>query len=172
VDKARGSVAQFIGVHPGEVIFTKNTTEAINLVSSGLTFNSGDEVIVTELEHQSNLIPWFRLKKEKGVKVKVLKANSEGFIDPGAIVRALSRQTKLVTMTHVSNLLGTIQNVEEVGRLVQGSGVLFMVDGAQSVGRIPVNIGNICCDFFAGCGRKALMGPQGTAFLFGKWFLL
>ena len=168
VDKARRAVAQFIGAYPEEVIFTKNTTEAINLVSSGLTWNPGDEVIVTELEHQSNLIPWFRLKREKGVKVKVVKLNREGFIDPGSIVRALSRKTRLVAMTHVSNLLGTVQNVEEVGHLVQGSRVLFMVDGAQSVGRIPVNFGNIRCDFFAGCGRKALMGPQGTAFLFGK----
>jgi len=172
VNKARGFIARLIGARAEEIVFTKNTTEAINLVSSGLEFGTGDEIIVTELEHQSNLIPWLRLEKEKGVRVKVIEASKEGFVEPSNISRALSQKTKLVTMTHVSNLLGTVQRVEEIGRILHSNKVLFMVDGAQSVGRIPVNVTKINCDFFAACGRKAMMGPQGTAFLFGKSDLL
>lgn len=168
VDKARGSIARLIGARPEEVVFTKNTTEAINVVSSGLAFGPDDEIVVTDLEHQSNLIPWFRLGREAGVKVKVVKANHEGLIDPPRVGGALGPRTKLVAITHVSNVLGTVQRVEEIGRLVKKSKAVFMVDGAQSVGRIPVDVAKINCDFFAGCGRKALMGPQGTGFLFGK----
>jgi len=168
VDRARSSIARLIGAKPEEIVFTKNTTEAINLVASGLKFTPGDEIIVTELEHQSNLIPWFCLEKEKGVRVKVIEADQNGLIDLSKVVRSLNRRTRLVTMTHVSNVLGTVQRVEEMGRILRGSQALFMVDGAQSVGRIPVDVATIDCNFFAACGRKAMLGPQGTAFLFGK----
>ena len=168
VDRARGSIARLIGAQTEEIVFTKNTTEAINVVSSGLALGPDDEIVVTDLEHQSNLIPWFRLGREVGVKVRVVKANHEGLIGPPKVAGALSPRTKLVAITHVSNVLGTVQRVEEIGRVLQGSEALFMVDGAQSVGRIPVDVAKINCDFFAGCGRKALMGAQGTGFLFGK----
>jgi cysteine desulfurase/selenocysteine lyase len=108
------------------------------------------------------------LGREAGVRVKVVKANREGFIDPPKVTGALSSRTKVVAITHVSNVLGTVQRLEEIGRLVKERKAVFVVDGAQSVGRIPVDVAKINCDFYAGCGRKALMGPQGTGFLFGK----
>ena len=172
VDEARSCISRLIGAQPEEIIFTKNTTEAINLVASGLSFEAGDEIIVSELEHQSNLIPWFYLEKERGVRVKVLEVNQEGFIAPIRIQQSLSKRTKLVAITHISNVLGTVQDVEEIGRILENHKAFFMVDGAQPVGRILVNVASINCDFFAACGRKSLMGPQGTGFLFGKRHLL
>jgi cysteine desulfurase/selenocysteine lyase len=172
VDKARNCISQLIGAQPEEIVFTKNATEAINLVARGLRLGTGDEVIVSELEHQSNLIPWFSLEQEKGIRVRILKAGRQGFIDPASLQEALTERTKLVSITHVSNVLGTIQAVDKIGAILKDHRALFMVDGAQSVGRIPTDVASINCDFFVGCGRKAVMGPQGTGFLYGRRHLL
>jgi len=173
VDEAREKVAEFIGAGSSkEVVFTKNTTEAINMVARGLRWSSGDEVIATNIEHQSNLIPWMRLAKEFGVGLKIVKADGEGMVDPKEIEDNIGPNTKLITVTHLSNVFGTIQKVEEIGKIVKKHGILYMVDAAQSAGRVPVNVRAIDCDFMAFCGRKALMGPQGTGFLYGRESLL
>jgi len=168
VDKVRERIAQFINASsPEEIIFTKNTTEAINIVAYGLKFEPGDEVIITNIEHQSNIIPWLRLEKLGRIKVKIVNADPEGIVQPEEIERQLTPKTKLVAITHVSNIFGTIQMVEEIGKLVKSHGAIYLVDAAQSAGRMPIDVKKIQCDFMAFCGRKALMGPQGTGFLYG-----
>lgn len=167
VDDARSTVAKFIGAtSPRELVFTKNTTEAINSVAFGLKWKHGDEVITTNVEHQSNLIPWFYLQKSRGIKVRLAKANDKGIVTPREVESLITENTKLIATTHVSNVLGTIQPVSEIGKMAKYHDVLFFVDGAQSGGRVPIDVKEIGCDFFALCGRKGLLGPQGTAALF------
>lgn len=173
VDEARCIAAEAVGAaSEAEIAFTKNTTEAINLVAQGLDWQPGDEILLTELEHQSNAIPWMRAAQLHGAIVRFVPADADGMVDPAAVGRALTPATRLVACTHVSNVFGTIQPVEEICRLARAHGALAFVDAAQSAGRIPVRVDEIGCDFAAFCGRKSLMGPQGTGFLWGRLPLL
>jgi cysteine desulfurase / selenocysteine lyase len=173
VNAARRIAAQAVGAAAeAEIAFTKNTTEAINLVAQGLDWKPGDEIVLTELEHQSNTIPWMRVAQENGGKVKFVPADPDGWVNPDDVRRAVSPATRLVACTHVSNVFGTIQPVTEITRIAHEHGALAFVDAAQSAGRIPVRVNEIGCDFVAFCGRKALMGPQGTGFLWGRLDLL
>lgn len=173
VDEARRIAARAIGaVSEREVAFTKNTTEAINLVAQGLHWKPGDEIVLTTLEHQSNVIPWMRAVQEHGGRVRFVPADADGMVDPDDVRKAMTPATKLVACTHVSNVFGTIQPVGEIARIAHERGALAFVDAAQSAGRIPVRVDEIGCDFAAFCGRKALMGPQGTGFLWGRLSLL
>lgn len=173
VNEARRIAARAIGAaSEAEVAFTKNTTEAINLVARGLGWKAGDEIVLTDLEHQSNVIPWMRAAQEHGGRVRFVPADADGMVDPDAVGKAITPRTRLVACTHVSNVFGTIQPVREITRIAHERGALAFVDAAQSAGRIPVRADEIGCDFIAFCGRKALMGPQGTGFLWGRLELL
>jgi cysteine desulfurase/selenocysteine lyase len=165
---AHSKVAGFIGANEGEVIFTKNTTEAINMVAYGLTWAKGDEVVTTLLEHHSNYLPWLRLR-EQGVRVKIVEPNKEGIFDVSDFEHALSESTKLVAVTHISNVLGTIAPIKEIAALCKehGNGTLFLVDGAQSAPHIPIDVAELGCDFFALSGHK-MLGPTGTGVLWIK----
>ncbi|GAF99845.1 unnamed protein product, partial [marine sediment metagenome] len=144
-----------------------NTTEALNLVASGIDWDPGDEVIISSLEHQSNIIPWMRLVDERGILVTILPVGPERVIDVYTLEHHLSERTRLLAVTHVSNVFGSIQPVSQIGALARSRGILYLVDAAQSAGRIPIDVNEIQCDFMAFCGRKSLMGPQGTGFLYG-----
>ncbi|MCR4398274.1 MAG: aminotransferase class V-fold PLP-dependent enzyme, partial [Firmicutes bacterium] len=170
VNRARSSAAEFIGAHsPDEVVFTKNTTEALNAVANGLKWRADDQVIVSRADHQSNLIPWMRLRERVGITLTLLDVDDQGFVDPDDVGKALTKNAKLVTVTHGSNVTGAIQDVAAIGRVVkERSGALFMIDCAQTGGKVPIDVKRIGCDFAAFCGRKSLMGPQGTGFLYGK----
>ncbi|HUV03444.1 MAG TPA: cysteine desulfurase [Desulfobacteria bacterium] len=166
---AHRKVAEFIGAnHQGEVIFTKNTTEATNMVAYGLRWEKGDEVVTTLLEHHSNFLPWLRLR-EKGVILKIVEPTKEGIFDIADFEQAIGARTKLVAMTHVSNVLGTISPVKEIAAICKdkGSDTLFLVDGAQSAPHIPLNVEELGCDFFAFSGHK-MLGPTGTGVLWLK----
>jgi cysteine desulfurase/selenocysteine lyase len=166
---AHRKVGEFIGAKEGEVIFTKNTTEAINMVAYGLQFEQGDEVVTTLLEHHSNFLPWLRLK-EKGIIVKIVKPNKMGIFDLSDFERAISPRTRVVAVTQVSNVLGTISPIKEIGALCKekgGSEALFLVDGAQSVPHIPTDVNELGCDFLAFSGHK-MLGPTGTGVLWVK----
>ncbi len=169
VDAAREGVARFIGASAREVVFTRNTTEAINLVSRGIRWHPGDTVVLTTLEHQSNLIPWLREARAHHLRVLYLHARQDGRVDPGDLEALMAGQAvRLVAVTHVSNVLGTMQPVRELAAVARRKGALCLVDAAQSAGRIPVDVSEIGCDLAVFCGRKALMGPQGTGFLYGR----
>jgi cysteine desulfurase/selenocysteine lyase len=166
---AHQKVAEFIGAHEGEVIFTKNTTEAINMVAYGLRFEKGDEIVTTLLEHHSNFLPWLRLK-EKGIIVKIVKPDKRGCFELSEFEHAIGPRTRLVAVSRVSNVLGTISPIEEIGTLCKEKGsakVLFLVDGAQSVPHIPTDVEELGCDFLAFSGHK-MLGPTGTGVLWVK----
>jgi len=169
VNQARERLAIFISARsPSEIIFTKNTTEAINLVASGIQWKPGNEVIISSLEHQSNVIPWMRLAEDRGIRLTVLPVGPERVLETEVVEQHLSENTRLLAVTHVSNVFGSIQPVAEIGALARSREILFLVDAAQSAGRIPIDVNEIQCDFMTFCGRKSLMGPQGTGFLYAK----
>lgn len=166
---AHRKVAEFIDAKEGEVIFTKNTTEAINMVAYGLKFEHGDEVVTTMLEHHSNFLPWLRLK-ERGITVKIVKPNRNGIFDLSDFEHVIGARTRLVAVTQVSNVLGTISPIKEIAAMCKEKGsskALFLVDGAQSVPHIPTAMKALDCDFLAFSGHK-MLGPTGTGVLWVK----
>lgn len=167
VDEARERMARFINAREAsEIVFTKNTTEAINQVAAGGPWETGDEVILTSLEHQSNMMPWIRLQKERGIVLKIAQADMEGFVHPETVKALVTPKTKLINVTYVSNIYGTITPVDEIGKIAKEAGAYFMIDSAQAGGRIPMDVQKSGCDFMAICGRKSMMGPQGTGALY------
>ena len=165
LEEARRKVADFVNAKAEEIIFTKNTTESINLVATGLRFEKGDSIIIPNIEHHSNYLPWLKLR-EKGVKVKIIKADKNGIIDPGHIEDAIDENTKLITVTHVSNAIGSVQDIKRIGRGSEENNILFMVDAAQSFGHMKVDVKEFKADFIAFPGHKGALGPVGTGFLF------
>ncbi len=163
---AHRKVAGFIGAKEGEVIFTKNTTEAINMVAYGLKWAKGDEIVTTLLEHHSNFLPWLRLR-EKGVRVKIVKPSRSGIFDISDFEHAIGDKTRLVAVTHISNVLGTISPIKEISAICNENNTLLLVDGAQSAPHIGVDVEELGCDFFAFSGHK-MLGPTGTGVLWVK----
>ncbi len=167
-EESRKIVANFLGTEPKNIIFTRNATEAINLVAYTLPWKKEDHIVTTLLEHHSNLIPWLRLKEKEGVRVSLVEPDPTGILDPNKIAEAITRDTKLVAVTHVSNVLGSIQDITEITKISHEAGAMVLVDAAQSVGHMPVNVKEIGCDFLAAAGHKGMLGPQGTGVLYLK----
>ena len=165
VDKARTLIGEFINASPEEIIFTKNTTEGINILANGLEFKKGDNVIVSNIEHHSNLVPWLNLK---GVNVKILEADTNGMINPEDLNDLIDENTRLVSITHVNNAIGTIQDVKKICEISKEQNTLTHIDCAQSLGHIKVDLEDIKPDFISAPGHKGLMGPTGTGFLYMK----
>ena len=174
-EAARERVRAFINAASiGEVIFTRGTTESINLVASsfGEAFlKEGDEVIVSTMEHHSNIVPWQLLRDRKGIVIKVIPINDLGEIDLAAYEALFTNRTKLVSVAHVSNVLGTINPVKRMATIAHAKGAKILVDGAQSTPHFKVNVQDIDCDFFAFSGHK-IYGPTGIGVLYGKEALL
>lgn len=170
-EAARVTVQQFLGAaHAHEIIFTRGTTESINLVAAsfGETFlKQGDEVIVSEMEHHSNIVPWQLLQQRKGIIIKVIPFNEAGELDLQAYASLFSDRTKLVAVNHVSNVLGTINPVQQIIQIAHHSNVPVLIDGAQSVPHIAVNVQELDADFYVFSGHK-IYGPTGMGVLYGK----
>lgn len=164
-ESARTKISKFVGSKPSEIIFTKNTTEAINLVANGIKFKKGDSVIVPNIEHHSNFVPWLNLKK-RGIDLRIVEADKYGIIDPSDILAAVDTSTKLITTTHVSNAIGSVQPVKEIGEIADENNILYLVDAAQSAGHMEFNVKDINADFVSVPGHKGLLGPIGTGFLY------
>lgn len=163
---AHRKVAGFVGADEGELIFTRNTTEAINAVACGLEWRKGDGIVTTLLEHHSNLLPWMRLKK-KGIKLAVVKPDPQGRLDLGDFEKALDERTRLVAVSHLSNVLGIVLPVREIARICRDRGAALLVDGAQAVPHMPVSVADVGCDFLCFSGHK-MLGPTGTGCLWIK----
>lgn len=161
-----GKLAKFFNADPQEFTGVRNTTEAINGVALGLDWKHGDEVIVTDLEHHSNLLPWLRLKK-LGVTVKVLESDAQGRLDPQKLKPLLSKKTKLVAFTACSNVLGGKVAIHDLAKAAKGAGALVLVDAAQYVGHHPVDLKALPIDFLAFSGHKCF-GPTGIGVLFHR----
>lgn len=171
---ARKSVQKFINAkHDFEVIFTKGTTDSINLVaySFGEFLKTGDELLISEMEHHSNIVPWQLLCERKGTILKVVPVLDNGELDLEAFDTLLSERTKLVAITHISNTLGTINPVKELIQKAHAVGAKVLVDGAQSIQHLSIDVQDLDCDFFAFSSHK-VFGPTGTGALYGKESLL
>jgi cysteine desulfurase/selenocysteine lyase len=170
-EAARKKVATFIGAASSkEIIFVRNTTEAINLVAYAWGrkyLKAGDEVVLTEMEHHSNMVPWFIMAEQIGFTIRYIPITPEGLLDTTVLPKLLSTRTRLVSLTHMSNVLGTINPVHEVAAAAHRAGALCLVDGAQSVPHMPVNVRDLDCDFMAFSGHK-MLGPTGIGCLYGK----
>jgi len=170
-EAARDRITKFINaVSAREIIYTRNTTESINLVaySWGRShLKSGDVVILTEMEHHSNLVPWQMLQSELGIRLEFIPVTEEGLLDLDAYRILLERKPKLVSFTHMSNVLGTINPVAEVATLAHSVGAMVLVDGAQSVPHLPVDVQALDVDFYAFSAHK-MCGPTGIGILYGK----
>lgn len=166
-EDSREKIAHFLNVESSKTIFTKNTTEGINLIANSYPWEKGDHIVTTLLEHHSNFLPWLRLQK-RGVSVTIVNPDIKGIIDASALENAFTEKTKLVAVTHVSNVLGSVQDVKSITKMAHRNGIKVLVDGAQSAGNMPVNLKDLDCDFFATAGHKGLLGPQGTGVLYIK----
>ncbi len=174
-EEAHRKVAKFINARSmREIVFTRNATEAINLIAHawGLwNLREGDEVIVSLMEHHSNIVPWQMLKKQRGVVLKFIPVDDNGDLNLDEYRRMLSQRTKLVGITHCSNVLGTINPVKEIIEEAKEKGALTLVDAAQSVPHLPVDVRALNCDFLVASGHK-MLGPTGTGFLYCREELL
>jgi cysteine desulfurase / selenocysteine lyase len=168
---ARAKVAAFIGADVGEVVFTKNATEAINLVAYTMKAGSGDEILITEMEHHANLVPWQQLCERTGATLRWLGVTPDGRLDLDRLDTLLTERTKLVAVTHQSNVTGTIPPVTEIARAAHEKGALVLADAAQSVPHQPVDVAALGVDFLAFSGHK-MLGPYGIGVLFGRADLL
>ncbi len=174
-EEAREKVMEFLNAaRPEEIIFVRGATEAVNLVANayGEKFlKAGDEIIISQLEHHANIVPWQQLALKKSLSLKVIPINERGELDMTAYKKLLSAKSKLVAVTQVSNALGTITPVEEITKLAHQAGAVVLIDGAQAVPHIKVDVQAIGADFYAFSGHK-VYGPSGIGVLYGRYDLL
>lgn len=172
---ARDKVRQFLNArHTEEIIFTRGATEAINLVAQSWgrsEIRAGDEILVSEMEHHANIVPWQMLCEATGATLRVIPIDERGGLVPGAVESLMGERTRLVAITQVSNALGTVNPVADIIRLAHAAGALVLVDGAQAVAHMPVDVTALDCDFYVFSGHK-LYGPTGIGVLYGKRALL
>ena len=165
LDETRDKIASFVNSNPNEIIFTKNTTEAINMVARSLEFRKGDNIVVSNVEHHSNLVPWLNLQ-EKGLELRMVKADGKGVVDPESVNEMIDGKTRLVSITHISNSLGTVQPVEAISKISEDMGIRCLIDAAQSAGHMQIDLKKLKADFVAFPGHKGLLGPVGTGLLY------
>jgi cysteine desulfurase/selenocysteine lyase len=172
---ARQTVARFINAaDPSEIVFVRGTTEGVNLVASAwgpANLKAGDEIVLSIAEHSSNLMPWTRLARERGAKVQIVDVTDEGRLEPQAVQKALSARTRIVALTHVSNVLGAMNPIKEICALAHATGARVVVDGAQGVPHVKVDVRDLECDFYIFSGHK-MLGPMATGVLWGRRELL
>jgi cysteine desulfurase/selenocysteine lyase len=174
-ENARQSVASLLQANrKEEIIFVRGATEAINLIAQAFArpiLSVGDEILITEMEHHSNIVPWQLVCEQTGASLKVAKVNDDGSLNIDSFKELLSNDTTIVAFAHVSNAIGTINPIREMCALAREVGAISVVDGAQAVGHIPVSMSDVDCDFYATSGHK-MFGPTGIGCLYGKHALL
>lgn len=170
-ESARAKIAKFLNASsPSEIVFTRGATEGLNLVASSFSeafLKEGDEVIISAMEHHSNIVPWQLLEMRKGIKIKVIPITEDGELRVDEYEKLFDERTKLVSVTHVSNVLGTVNPVKELATIAHSHNVPILIDGAQSVPHIKVDVRDMDCDFYAFSGHK-IYGPTGIGALYGK----
>ena len=170
-ESVREKVKDFIKAKKStEIVFTSGTTESINLItdSFGRTFiNEGDEIIITEMEHHSNIVPWQMLCENKGVKLKIIPFDNDGILMINKLEDLITDKTRLISLTYVSNVLGTINPVKDVIKLAHTKEIPVLIDGAQAIQRIPIDVQDLDCDFFVFSGHK-IYAETGVGILYAK----
>jgi selenocysteine lyase/cysteine desulfurase len=173
IEEAREKLAKFFHVEGQEIILTRDATEGINMIANGLQFKNGDEVVITDLEHPSAILPWYIQNNNRGLRVKIIKLRDLCISNHNLKNQILERldneinsNTRIVSLCHISYLNGWILPIKEIASLARKRGAFFFVDGAHSAGQLPLNINNIDCDFYVAAGHKWLLGSMGTGFLY------
>ncbi len=168
-EAVRGKVRRFLGArHEDEIVFTTGSTEAINLVSYGWAaprFEAGDEIVLSVMEHHANIVPWHFLRERQGAVMRWVDTAPDGSLDPQAVIDAIGPRTKLIAITHMSNVLGTVVDVKAICAAARERGVAVMVDGSQAAVHMPVDVADLGCDFYCITGHK-LYGPTGSGALY------
>jgi cysteine desulfurase/selenocysteine lyase len=175
-EEAREIIAKFIGAKSSEIVFTRNTTESLNLLARGLTekfTKRGDEILISIMEHHSNFVPWQVASKKKGLKLKIVDIDENGKLKISQLKKLINKRTKIVSLTYVSNVLGTINPIKEISEIIKKKNkeILFVVDGAQAVPHLEINVKDLGIDFLAFSGHK-MLGPTGVGVLWGREELL
>ena len=170
-ENVRGTIARFLNApSEEEIVFNTGTTEGINLVAYGWAmprFEPGDEIVLSIMEHHANIVPWHFLRERQGVVLKWVDVDARGALDPEAVIDAIGPKTKLVAITHLSNVLGTVVDVKSITEAAHAKGVPVLVDGSQASVHMPVDVADIGCDFYAITGHK-LYGPSGSGAIYIK----
>lgn len=166
-EHAVANVARFIGAQPEEIVVTSNATQGLNEVALSLDFEPGDEVLVSSLEHSSNILPWKRLAKKVEIDLQWYKPGKSGHFDMEKVAQLLTPKTRLVALTYVSNVLGSIVPVEEVAKLCRERNILYLIDASQATPHLPIDVKRIGCDFLVFSGHK-MLGPTGVGILYMK----
>ena len=170
-EAVRTTIAKFLNVaDPEQIVFNSGTTEGINSVAYGWAMpnlQAGDEIILSVMEHHANIVPWHFLRERQGAVIKWVDVDANGDLDPQAVIDAMGPRTKLVAVTHMSNVLGTVVDVKTITEAAHERGVAVLVDGSQAAVHMPVNVDDIGCDFYAITGHK-LYGPSGSGAIFMK----
>ncbi len=167
---ARATIARHLGANPRDVIFTRNVTGALNLVAHAwgrANVGEGDRILLTEMEHHSNIVPWYLLAKEVGAELDWVPVDDEGRLDMTALEGALERGPKLIAVAHISNVLGTVNPIADIVRLAHDAGAIAVVDGAQAAPKLPLDLAALGADFYGFTGHK-LYGPTGVGVLYGR----
>ena len=168
-ERARASVARFINAIPAEIVFTKGGTEAINLVAAtfGRDLQAGDEIVLSEMEHHANIVPWHFLRERAGVVLRFAPVTDDGALDMAAFEALIGPRTKMVAISHMSNVLGTVNPAAEIVRIAHAAEVPVLLDGCQGIVHLPVDVKALDVDFYVFSGHK-LYGPTGIGVLYGK----
>jgi cysteine desulfurase/selenocysteine lyase len=174
-EQSREKYTRFIGAKtPKEIIFVRNTTEAINLVAfswARANLKTGDHILLTETEHHSNIVPWQILAREKGLRLDYVKMQDDGILDWESFQELIRQSPRILSLAHVSNALGTINPIKQMAREAHKAGAIVIIDGAQSVPHMPVDVTDLDCDFMAASGHK-MLAPTGIGMLYGRQDLL
>ena len=173
-EDSRKKIANFIGAHSEkEIIFTSGATESLNLLAYSLSSDLGpeDEILISEMEHHSNIIPWQQLAKRTGAKIQYIPITIDGELDLSEVNNLFNSNTKIVSITHVSNVLGTINPIKKISSMAHQYGAVLIIDGAQGAAHKKINVKDLGCDFYAFSGHK-MLGPTGSGVLWGKLNLL
>ncbi len=174
VDETRATVARFINSEKDEIVFTSGTSMSINLVAYGFGIKhltADDEILITQAEHASNVLPWFKVSEHTGAKVNYIPLDEQGKLTPDNLRKVISKKTKIVAVAHVTNVMGFLIDLKEITKIAHEFGALIVVDGAQSVPHFPTDVKDLDIDFLSFSGHK-MLGPTGIGVLFGKYHLL
>ena len=174
IDKVRQTVANFINAKKEEIVFTSGTSMSINLIAFGYGMKyltKDDEILLTEAEHASNVLPWFKVKEHTGCKINYIPLDKDGRLSIDGLKKVINKHTKIVAIAQISNVLAYLVDIKEISKICHEHGALLMVDGAQSVPHIKIDVKDLDCDFLSFSGHK-LCGPTGIGVLYGKYNLL